>query len=327
MTLKHPLLRPTLDVVFKMLFARKRGRRALIGLLNAILKPASKITSVHVLNPDIPKILVDDKGTVLDIHAKLADGTLLDIEMQMTSHDALAKRALYYASRMYSSELNTGDSYTELRPVIVIFLVAQDLFSSRPNDFEVSFSLQQDDPGAAVFGELREQIQIKFFEISKAFRLWQERQLPADDISLGAWLGFLADPSSQAVQEACMSIPELKDAKRALEELSAQEEAREIARVREKSRLHFDSLMAEATAKGKAEGEAKGKAEGEAKGKAEGEAKGKAEGSKEKATLVLKALLSAPETKSLPDARLAELTGLSVVVVAKVRAGMSATGT
>ncbi|MCX6106221.1 MAG: hypothetical protein NTY08_10370, partial [Proteobacteria bacterium] len=127
---------------------------------------------------------------------------------------------------------------------------------------------------------------------------------------------FLADPSSQAVEEACMSIPELKDAKNALEELSAQDEAREIARVREKSRIHFDSLMAEATAKGEAKGEAKGKAEGKAEGRAEGEAKGL----NDKAKSVLKALLSAPETKSLPNARLAELTGLSVEVIAKVRA-------
>ena len=196
---------------------------------------------------------------------------------------------------MYSSELKKGHFYSELRPVIVIFLVAEDIFPSRPSDFEVSFSLQQDDTGAAVFAELREQMQIKFFEISKAFRLWQERQLPADNVSLGAWLGFLAGPSSQAVEEACMSIPELKDAKNALEELSAQDEAREIARVREKSRIHFDSLMAEATAKGKAEG------------------------SDEKAKSVLLALLSAPETKSLPDARIAELAGLSVEVVATFR--------
>ena len=73
--------------------------------------------------------------------------------------------------------------------------------------------------------------------------------------------------------------------------------------MREKSRIHFDSLMAEATAKG--------------------EAKGKAEGSDKKAKSVLMALLSAPETKSLPDARLAELTGLSVAVVATVRRGQS----
>jgi len=294
---KPALLRPTLDVVFKMLFARKRGHGALIGLLNAILKPASKITSVEVQNPHIPKLLIDDKGTILDIHVKLDDGTLLDIEMQMAPHESLAKRALYYASRMYATELGAGDFYSLLRPVIVIFLLAEDLFPARPDEFAVGFSLHQDDDGPAVFkAELSGQMQIKFYEIGKAFRLWQTRQLPPDDVSLGAWLGFLADPSSQSVEEACMSIPELKDAKVALEELSAEDEAREIARIREKSRLHWDSLMDEARRKGKAEG-------------------------KEDASLAfLKALLTAPETNKLPDAKVAELTGLPLDVVIKFRA-------
>ena len=74
---KHSLLNPKLDVVFKLMFASRRGRKALIALLNAALKPASKITKVKVLNPEIPKILVDDKGTELDILAKLEDGTLM----------------------------------------------------------------------------------------------------------------------------------------------------------------------------------------------------------------------------------------------------------
>ena len=196
MILTNGLLDPKLDVVFKMLFASTRGRRALIALLNAALKPASKITSVEVLNPDIPKILVDDKGTVLDIHAKLADGSLVDIEMQMTSHTAMAKRALYYATRMYSSELEPGQWYTSLRPVIVLFFVAEDLFLTRPNEFQVGFSLQQQDKGPAVLGELADQLQIRFFEIPKACRIWQSRQLTSDEVALGAWLGFLQNPSS-----------------------------------------------------------------------------------------------------------------------------------
>jgi len=92
-----------------------------------------------------------------------------------------------------------------------------------------------------------------------------------------------------------MSIPELKDAKTALEELSSEAESREIARMREMARIHWDSLIAGA--------------------KAEGMAEGKAEAS----LMLLKALLSAPETKAVSDARLAELTGLSVVEVAKAR--------
>ena len=108
-----------------------------------------------------------------------------------------------------------------------------------------------------------------------------------------------------------MSIPELKDAKDALEELSTEDEAREIARIREKSRLHWDSLMDEARRKGLAEGKAEGRAEGKAEGKAEGRM--------DASLAFLKALLAAPETRALPDAKIAELTGLSPEVVAKLR--------
>ena len=48
-------LDPTLDVVFKILFARPENRDVLIALLTAVLRPRSPITEVEVVNPDIPK--------------------------------------------------------------------------------------------------------------------------------------------------------------------------------------------------------------------------------------------------------------------------------
>ena len=192
-----------------------------------------------------------------------------------------------------------GGLYENLRPVIVIFLVAEDLFPSRPRDFDVSFSLQQEDSGSPVMAELKGQMRLIFVEILKAFRLWQERQLSPDDVSLGAWLAFLAAPNSQIVKEACMSMPELKDAKDALEDLSAKDEAREIARLREKARLDMDSIVANAKKEGRAEGEAKGRAE--------------------QSLLLLKKLLSDAATSALSNAHLAELTGITEAEVAKAR--------
>ncbi|MBI2373596.1 MAG: PD-(D/E)XK nuclease family transposase, partial [Deltaproteobacteria bacterium] len=43
-------LDPTLDVVFKMLFAAPENRDILIALLTAVLRPASPIRSVEVRN-------------------------------------------------------------------------------------------------------------------------------------------------------------------------------------------------------------------------------------------------------------------------------------
>ena len=194
-------------------------------------------------------------------------------------------------------------------------LLAEDAFPTRPRDFHVGFSLQQDDQGEAVCEDLRSQLHLHFFEVAKALRLWQARQLPATEVKLGAWLGFLADPSNQAVAEACMTLPDLKEAKDVLEELSAEDDAREIARLREKARLDWTSMMEDA----RSAGEARGRAEGEARGRAEGEARGRADGLEEKGLAILRALLAASETKNLPDVRLAELTGLTVADVARVR--------
>ena len=167
--------------------------------------------------------------------------------------------------------------------------------------------MQQDDAGPGVFPELREQLGLQFLEIPKAFRLWTGRQLPQDDVKLGAWLGFLADPANPDLEEASMSIPELKDAKHTLEEISADDEARELARIREKSRLHYESTLAEA------------KEEGLAQGLEVGRAEGKAEGLKERSLIVLKSLLAGPEASMFTDQRLAEITGLELDDIMRIR--------
>jgi len=120
-----------------------------------------------------------------------------------------------------------------------------------------------------------------------------------------------------------------------LEAISADKEAREIARLREKAQHHWASEIrgarqegiaegkAEGEAKGKAEGEAKGKAEGEAKGKAEGEAKGKAEGEakgKADTTLAnLRAMLISPATRHLANEVIAGVLGVEVNLVVAER--------
>ena len=76
------MLDPTLDVVFKLLFAHANNRDILIALLTVVLKPNVPIDAVDLLNPEIPKDLSADKGAVLDIHVRLLDGRHIDVETQ-----------------------------------------------------------------------------------------------------------------------------------------------------------------------------------------------------------------------------------------------------
>jgi predicted transposase/invertase (TIGR01784 family) len=94
------LLDPKLDVVFKLLFAHPNHRDILISLLTAVLQPTVPIADATVLNPEIPKDLPDDKGTVLDIRVQLTDGRQIDVEMQSALHPGLIQRILYYNARL-----------------------------------------------------------------------------------------------------------------------------------------------------------------------------------------------------------------------------------
>lgn len=125
-------LDPTLDIVFKMLFASPESTDTLIALLTAVLRPVSAISSAEVLNPEVTREQVDDKGIVLDILVRLQSGARLNVEMQAQNRAAFAGRALYYWARLFGGQLERGQPYLELVPVTsVLFLDYSQLEGSR----------------------------------------------------------------------------------------------------------------------------------------------------------------------------------------------------
>ena len=120
-------LDPTLDIVFKLLFADSKNRDLLIALLTAVLRPKSPIRSVTVLNPEVSKEAVTDKSIVLDILVLCENGTQADVEMQADRRPAWRSRCMFYWAKVYSSQLTPGLPYTTLKPVkVVAFLGYQE---------------------------------------------------------------------------------------------------------------------------------------------------------------------------------------------------------
>ena len=60
-------IRPTNDFAFKKTFGSPENRRALISLLNAVLRPAEPIVKVRLKNPFCVQDFQDGKLSVLDI--------------------------------------------------------------------------------------------------------------------------------------------------------------------------------------------------------------------------------------------------------------------
>lgn len=78
-------LDPKVDFVFKRIFGVEENKDVLLDFLNVALRESEPrpITDIQILNPYIDKNALHDKLSILDIHARTADGKQVNIEIQL----------------------------------------------------------------------------------------------------------------------------------------------------------------------------------------------------------------------------------------------------
>ncbi|MFB5677880.1 Rpn family recombination-promoting nuclease/putative transposase [Paenibacillus terreus] len=181
----------------------------------------------------------------------------------------IEKRTLYYWSKRYSSQLQEGQTYKELKKCVTINILNYSFISNER--YHNVFHLREDYTGL----ELSDDIEVHFMELTKL----DDNSVPMEG-GLVNWLLFLKGVDKSNWEVLKMNEPTLKKAMDTLEFLSQDREARRRYEERQKY-LHDEASMIEwATEKGMAEGMAKGMA------------KGMAEGEKKKAIEIAKNMLS-----------------------------------
>jgi len=254
MTPKRTTLDPKLDIVFWMLFGEERNRGLLISLINAVLKLSVPIDTVEVLRSEPERSIVGDKAIALDVRARLATGELVDIEMQSQRHPGLPERILYYWARLYAGQLSRGDDYLALRRCAVVLFASFPMLVGRR--FHSVFEARERHDGEL----LTEQLEVHVLELPK-LTLGSARN---DEPTLALWGKFLAATTDAELEALAMEDPVLKQAKEALEGLSADPLARMRAEQRETALMGYRLGIGTAWHEGKAEGKAEGRVEGKA---------------------------------------------------------------
>ena len=107
---------PRTDFAFKKLFEKKD---LLIDFVQSVL-PEKHIQNVEYLPTNLIPELAHKKQSVVDVLCKDEDGSFYIVEMQRIGHQAFDKRAQFYASRLYTSQLDKGEHYSKLPPIILI---------------------------------------------------------------------------------------------------------------------------------------------------------------------------------------------------------------
>lgn len=113
------------DLAFKKVFGSEGSKPVLMSFLNAILyhNKTQQIDDLEIVDPYTIPMLQGMKDTYVDVKARLNDGTQVIIEMQVLNHQGFEKRVLYNAAKNYSVQLQKGDDYTLLNPVIALSIV------------------------------------------------------------------------------------------------------------------------------------------------------------------------------------------------------------
>ena len=248
----NELLDPRTDIVFKLFFSKAKNKFLLIAFLEAVLKPKFAITDVEILNPQIPKDLADDKASILDLAVKLSNETRIDVEMQMAATVAFKKRLLFYWAKLHSTQLEVGQDYRLLSPTVSIAILAYKQFKNDSEAHKI-FELRDRNTQELYSSDL----ELHFLELEKLPKWTKDSNILYDD--LYRWMKFFNIKVNPEESEKSISKdPVMAKAMKALNELSADKEARELARMREKAQLNLEITVNETFAEGKAEGKAEG---------------------------------------------------------------------
>ena len=173
-------LNPKVDFAFKKLFGSEENKEILISFINSIISEENQIKSLELKNPYNISNYRKGKMTILDIKAVDENGTWYDIEMQIAEQGYYDKRALYYWSKLYSDQIESGDDFEILRKTIGINIL--DFNYLKEEDFHNVYKIYNEKTKED-FSDLFE---MHFIELNKFNKDYKDVKTALDK-----WVSFL----------------------------------------------------------------------------------------------------------------------------------------
>ncbi|GAK51867.1 hypothetical protein U14_03113 [Candidatus Moduliflexus flocculans] len=151
-----PNIDPKVDCVFKAMLGSEEHKLLLTDFLNAVLAhdPGIRLQSIELLNPYNEREFETDKLSVVDVKARDEAGRVYQIEIQLVAHPGLAERMLHTWSAIYHRQIQKGQDFTALKPVIAIWLLNEPLFEL-PGAWHLPFVPYNLEYGLVLSGDFR----------------------------------------------------------------------------------------------------------------------------------------------------------------------------
>ena len=211
------------DIIFKAFFGRKGNEEFLIDFLEALLH--IKIDNIIIKEEvDLEKLNPQEKGGRLDLQAKLNDGIIVNIELQIENKYNIEKRTMFYSSKVISMKTERGTDYKDINQVIMINILDYELFGFEEYISETKVVLDKHREYEVMNG-----IKWYFIELPK-FR----RMNPNLNEKLSQWLVLLDDYDKETIAMAEKKNPTIKKARQEITYLTGDEAVKRIEFLSEK---------------------------------------------------------------------------------------------
>ena len=308
---EHSLLN---DIVFKIVFGQHE--EVLRPLLNAILglEGLDRLREVKVLNPQLDRDFLNQRGGILDIHARDDRDVRYNIEVQVRPQSDYVKRSLYYLTRLFGGQGVSGQAYEDLERCVGISLLDFVLFPKRKKMHSIYRFKELED-----HSELSDVLEMHYLELSKLE--------PSPDglrTSLERWVHVLR--FAPTYEQGMSPLPPiLRDeegivmALDLMKKAYSDAEVRELLRMHEKATMDAASELAHATRHGIKQGIQQGITQGIKQGIQQGIQQGLEQGRQEARQEGHKEVARRMLAQGFETDAIVKLTGLTAPEVERLR--------
>ena len=276
-------INPKTDFAFKKIFGSSESKDILISFLNALVyNSESVIQDLEIFDPYLSAKITGLKDTYLDVKAQLNTGEIVIIEMQVLNVEAFTKRVLYNAAKTYSLQLDAGQGYRFLKPVIALTIT--DFIEFKNTDEFISRFVFKEKIHNFNYSE--NDLELVFVELPKFQKSLEELETLTDK-----WIYFMQSARLlESVPETLESVPQIQRAFQIANQTNLTRE--ELDEVEKRELFLQDQINAITLAK----------------------QEGQAEGRTEKAVEIARQLLNI-----LDDETISRTTGLSLEAIQRLR--------
>ena len=240
------LMKPKIDFAFKEIMTDEKAR---IGFLSAVLKiKPEDIKETHILNPYLGKVHEEDKLGILDVHILMNNNTEIDTEIQLSEMRIWANRSLFYASKMYTDQIEQGQKYDVLKKCVSISILDFELFKDQ-EEFYSSFHIREDKKNFLYTDKME-------FHVIELPKLPKKLKENTSDIEL--WAKFINAEREEEFDMLAKQNPYIESAYKKLQIISQDKQKRLEYEAREKAIRDYNQSMYEAEQRGIEIGEQRG---------------------------------------------------------------------